>query len=95
MDRGVVKVGMLADMVIVDQNPLQNFKVLYGNGAVRLNDETGRPSASAASSTRSRTASSTTRRSCWTTSRRWSRSRRQRKNSSYDGDDKSRRVTTG
>jgi hypothetical protein len=22
---------------------LQNFKVLYGNGAVRLNDETGRP----------------------------------------------------
>ena len=43
MDRGVVKVGMLADMVIVDQNPLQNFKVLYGNGAVRLNDETGRP----------------------------------------------------
>jgi hypothetical protein len=30
-------------MVIVDQNPLQNFKVLYGNGAVRLNDETGRP----------------------------------------------------
>ena len=34
---------MLADMVIVDQNPLQNFKVLYGNGAVRLNDETGRP----------------------------------------------------
>ena len=40
---GVVKTGMLADMVIVDQNPLQNFKVLYGNGAVRLNDETGRP----------------------------------------------------
>ena len=40
---GVVRTGMLADMVIVDQNPLQNFKVLYGNGAVRLNDETGRP----------------------------------------------------
>ena len=31
--------GMLADLVIVDQNPLQNFKVLYGTGAVRLNDE--------------------------------------------------------
>jgi hypothetical protein len=30
-------------MVIVDQNPLQNFKVLYGNGAIRLNEETGRP----------------------------------------------------
>ena len=33
---------MLADMVIVDQNPLQNLKVLYGTGAVRLNDATGR-----------------------------------------------------
>jgi imidazolonepropionase-like amidohydrolase len=37
---GVVRAGMLADMVIVDQNPLQNFKVLYGTGAVKLNDET-------------------------------------------------------
>jgi imidazolonepropionase-like amidohydrolase len=36
----MVKPGLLADMVIVDQNPLQNFKVLYGNGAVRLNDKT-------------------------------------------------------
>ena len=43
VDRGMVRAGMLADMVLVDQNPLQNFKVLYGNGAVRLNDETGRP----------------------------------------------------
>ena len=34
---------MLADMVIVDQNPLQNFKVLYGTGAVKLNDKTGKP----------------------------------------------------
>ena len=40
LDRGVVKPGMLADMVIVDQNPLENFKVLYGTGAVRLNEET-------------------------------------------------------
>jgi adenine deaminase len=39
---GVVKAGMLADLAIVDQNPLQNFKVLYGTGAVRLNDQTGR-----------------------------------------------------
>ena len=39
----MVRAGMLADMVIVDQNPLQNFKVLYGNGAVRLNDKTGKP----------------------------------------------------
>jgi len=43
IDRGIVRPGMLADMVIVDQNPLQNFKVLYGTGAVRLNDATGRP----------------------------------------------------
>ena len=33
---------MLADMVIVDQNPLENFKVLYGTGAVKLNDKTGK-----------------------------------------------------
>jgi imidazolonepropionase-like amidohydrolase len=39
---GVLRAGLLADMVIVDQNPLQNFKVLYGNGAVRLNDRTQR-----------------------------------------------------
>ena len=37
---GVVKAGKLADMVLVDQNPLQNLKVLYGNGAVKLNDAT-------------------------------------------------------
>jgi hypothetical protein len=29
-------------MVLVDQNPLHNLKVLYGNGAVKLNDATGR-----------------------------------------------------
>jgi imidazolonepropionase-like amidohydrolase len=37
---GVVKAGKLADLVIVDQNPLANLKVLYGTGAVKLNDET-------------------------------------------------------
>ncbi|MCB0494256.1 MAG: amidohydrolase family protein [Cyclobacteriaceae bacterium] len=40
---GVIREGLLADMVIVDENPLQNLKVLYGTGAVRLNDETGKP----------------------------------------------------
>ena len=40
---GAVRTGMLADMVIVDQNPLENFKVLYGTGAVKLNDKTARP----------------------------------------------------
>ena len=39
---GVVKAGKLADLVIVDQNPLANLKVLYGTGAVKLNDETGK-----------------------------------------------------
>jgi imidazolonepropionase-like amidohydrolase len=38
---GVVKAGMLADLVIVDQNPLANFKVLYGTGAVKVNDANG------------------------------------------------------
>jgi hypothetical protein len=37
---GVVRNGLLADMVIVDANPLENLKVLYGTGAVKLNDET-------------------------------------------------------
>ena len=40
---GVVRTGLLADMVLIDENPLKNFKVLYGNGAVRLDDETGEP----------------------------------------------------
>jgi imidazolonepropionase-like amidohydrolase len=40
---GMVRTGMLADMVIVDQNPLHNFKVLYGNGHFKLNDQTGQP----------------------------------------------------
>ena len=40
---GIVRAGMLADMVVVDHNPLQNFKVLYGTGAMRLNDTTGKP----------------------------------------------------
>ncbi len=43
MDRGWVRAGLLADMVIVDQNPLKNLKVLYGTGALKLNDQTGRP----------------------------------------------------
>ena len=43
IETGVVRPGMLADLVVVDQNPLQNFKVLYGTGAIRLNDRTGQP----------------------------------------------------
>ena len=43
IEYGIVRVGLLADLIIVDQNPLQNFKVLYGTGAVRLNEQTGKP----------------------------------------------------
>jgi hypothetical protein len=38
---GVVRPGMLADLVVVEANPLENLKVLYGTGAVKLNDKTG------------------------------------------------------
>ncbi len=40
---GVARPGMLADLVIVEENPLENLKVLYGTGAVKLDDETGKP----------------------------------------------------
>ena len=40
-DFGMIRPGLKADFVVVEENPLQNLKVLYGNGAPKLNDETG------------------------------------------------------
>ena len=39
---GVVRPGMLADLVITTENPLQNLKTLYGTKALRLDDRTGK-----------------------------------------------------
>ena len=39
---GVVRPGLLADLAIVDQNPIENLKALYGVGAMKLNDQTGK-----------------------------------------------------
>ena len=41
-DFGIIRVGNLADLVIVPENPLHNLKVLYGTGTVRL-DASGKP----------------------------------------------------
>jgi cytosine/adenosine deaminase-related metal-dependent hydrolase len=38
---GSIQVGKKADFVVVPENPLANLKVLYGTGALRLNDTTG------------------------------------------------------
>ena len=37
-DIGSIRVGKKADLVIVGENPLRNFKVLYGTGHFRLDD---------------------------------------------------------
>jgi hypothetical protein len=37
-DFGTLRVGNLADLIIVPENPLHNLKVLYGTGTVKLDD---------------------------------------------------------
>ena len=36
---GSIRTGKMADLVIVDENPVANFKVLYGTGHFKLGDD--------------------------------------------------------
>jgi imidazolonepropionase-like amidohydrolase len=42
IDFGIIRPGKQADLVLVNQNPLENLKVFYGTGWMKLNDETGK-----------------------------------------------------
>lgn len=35
---GTIEVGKLADLILIDANPQENLKVLYGTGAIRVNE---------------------------------------------------------
>ena len=37
---GTSQIGKLADIIIVDENPLHNLKSLYGTGVPKLNEDT-------------------------------------------------------
>jgi hypothetical protein len=36
---GTIEIGKKADLVLIEENPLQNLKVLYGTGAIKLSEE--------------------------------------------------------
>lgn len=36
---GSIEIGKKADLIIIDENPLQNLKVLYGTGAIKLTED--------------------------------------------------------
>ena len=38
---GIIRPGLKADIVLVAENPMKNLKVLYGTGALRLDEENG------------------------------------------------------
>ena len=41
-ETGTIEIGKKADLVIVDENPLANFKILYGTGHLRTDRATGK-----------------------------------------------------
>jgi hypothetical protein len=36
---GSIEIGKKADLLIIEENPLENLKVLYGTGAIKLNEK--------------------------------------------------------
>lgn len=36
---GTVEIGKLADLILIEENPLTNLKVLYGTGAIKLTED--------------------------------------------------------